>query len=186
MSKLDKEIIKAFETDINLFFWLIYKYYQNDFISWLRSEFNANDNDAEEIFQASVVILNENRTQGKLKEFTSSPKTYLFGIGKNVYRDYSRKKRTVDNFSFEDFVKYYDYDEDIIQKIEFEERLEHVEKELKLMGAKCYRLLALFYYENKNYKDIVTILSSYKNSNVAKSSKEKCMKRLRKQLNLKS
>ena len=182
MTKIETEIVNAFKKDTDLFIQLVYRYYHDDLIHWLYSEFKADDNDAENIFQASVVKLYENIVQGKLKEFTSSPKTYFFGIGKNVCRDYSRKKRNAVDFELAPYVKYGDPKDDIAQKVDFEEKLERVEKILKSMGPPCYPLLQLFYFEKKSWKDIADLLS-YKNANSAKNMKYKCEGKIRERIN---
>ena len=182
MTKIETEIVKAFKKDTDLFIQLVYRYYHDDLIRWLHSKFKVNDNDAENIFQASVVKLYENIVQGKLKEFTSSPKTYFLGIGKNVYRDYSRRKKNVDSLAMEPYVKYEDPKDDIAQKVDFEEKLEQVENILKSMGPPCYPLLQLFYFEKKSWKDIAVRLS-YKNANSAKNMKYKCEGKIRERIN---
>ncbi|WP_321287706.1 sigma-70 family RNA polymerase sigma factor [uncultured Sunxiuqinia sp.] len=182
MSKIDKEIIDSFDEDPSHSIRLIYRYYRNDFIGWVVTNNRLNSDEAEEIFQASVVAMYENKINGKLKEFTSSAKTYLFSVGKNKAKDYAKKKKNIEDFSFERYVMFDNSDDEIAVKKDFEERYEKVEAILKSLGSPCYPLLRLFYFERRSWKSIAAILT-YKNANSAKNMKYKCEAKIREQIN---
>lgn len=178
-STRDNEIINFLQSDLERGIDLIYSYYKIDFCSWIISKFNVAKEEAEEIFQASLLALIENLKSGKLSSFSSSLKTYLFSIGKNKCLDYLKKKKRYTVFSFYKFVLYDDGDQELIRKKEFEDKLNLVLEILEEIGPPCYVLLSMFYYENKNWASIANALG-YKDEHSARSMKYKCIQKIRK------
>lgn len=137
---------------------------------------NRYDLDQEElidVYQDACIVLFEKLKAGKLDGINSSLKTYLFGIGKNlIFKRFKQKAKTVDIgnaeiVSFEDPFK----EEETV-----EERL--MREAFVKLGEQCQEVLRLFYYEGKSLDEIMSILT-YKDKNVLKSQKSRCMKQLR-------
>ncbi len=60
----------------------LYREYRQPFIKWMRSEYSCSEDDAADIFQASVVVLYDNIISGKLQHLDKGLKEYLLGIGR--------------------------------------------------------------------------------------------------------
>jgi RNA polymerase sigma-70 factor (ECF subfamily) len=145
---------------------------------WLTKNYSLSDLDAREVFQASVVILYENIISGKLKELTSSIRTYLIAICKNQSRSFKRMNSRMGSMEespvLADFI-YEDIDKEKERDLEYRIAIEAMTQ----LGEPCNGLLRLFYFEQKNLIEVATMLG-YKNMNTAKTQKFKCMSRLRK------
>ena len=59
---------------------ILYKDLKYDTIPWIKKEFSLQTEDADEIFQTSIVLLYDNVVSGKLTLLTSHIKTYIFSI----------------------------------------------------------------------------------------------------------
>ena len=160
----------------------IYKEYQSDFYGWSRKMFKISREEAEEIFQESVVTLYENVINHKLTTMKSSLKTYLFAIGKNKALEFLRRSNRQDSL---DAHPHLDEDKIFIESDPvFDSDSELIRKQ-KLMkacivnlGDTCQEILTLFYFHNSSLAQIKEKLS-YKNEESVKSQKFKCMERLR-------
>lgn len=180
----DSELIESLKNRKDNGIRLIYSSYKTEFIYFIRGKFQVNANEADEIFQASLVTLMENCISGKLTELTSTLKTYFFSIGRYKCLDYLKRKSRNNPFSFEQFVQIDDEDEERTSKEEFESRLELITSILKDLGEPCYPLLKLFYFEKRSWEEISGIMG-YKDDHSAKNMKYKCMKKIKQIINQK-
>jgi RNA polymerase sigma-70 factor (ECF subfamily) len=172
----DAEIIKLIRDDGQHQLGCIYVKYRTEFLHWIQNVYNCSSDDCQDIYQMTILIFYDNVRSGKLEYLTSSIKTYLFAIGKNVAHDNLRarqKKLTLqeswpseliireDDPAHQDFV------------------LEAVRQAMARMSEPSRTLLQLFYYEHKTMEEIC-ILLGYKNAATAKNQKCKIMTQLRK------
>lgn len=154
---------------------LVYKLYREEFIKWITKSFKCSDDDAKDVYQQSIITFYENIINGKIQNFNSSIKTYLFAIGKNKFYSLSREK-----------YKFHMEIDDGLGKIPEEldtnevdmHKLQGVEKSLLILGDPCRRILELYYYHKKSMTDIADSMG-LKNPDTAKNMKYKCLKRLR-------
>ncbi|WP_341226896.1 sigma-70 family RNA polymerase sigma factor [uncultured Arcticibacterium sp.] len=137
---------------------------------------NRYDLDREElidVYQDACIVLFEKLKAGKLEDVNSSLKTYLFGIGKNlIFKRFKQKAKvvdldTVEITSFEDPFK----DDETLEE-------KRMRAAFVKLGGQCQEVLRLFYYEEKSLDEIVSILT-YKDKNVLKSQKSRCLKQLK-------
>lgn len=158
---------------------LLYRAYRTEFVGWLCAKTNANQEMALDMFQESVLILYKNAKSGRLDTISSSIKTYLFAVGKRnyLYRNRQHKVKAAD-LELEDLP--------IEQLIVFPkegnpmtDRQQLVATLLPKMRPTCRNILYLFYYQNQRLKEIAENLN-YKNTNVVKVMKVRCMEALRK------
>ncbi len=177
----DQEILDAFHSDRDFAARLLYTCYYDTFTKWLMSRYKAQFNEVDETFQKTIVVVYENVIQGKYSKQDSLFKTYFNQVGKFTYFDYLKKRRRFDDFSFERYVKYDDSEEVIASKKDFEKKLALVEETLKSISPTCYKLMQLFFYQKKRWKDIASILS-YKDENSVKNSWLKCKKKVKERL----
>jgi RNA polymerase sigma-70 factor (ECF subfamily) len=155
---------------------MIYEEHRDEFLHWIRKEYGCSEDDSKDIYQVTILAFYDNVRSGKLQHLVSSVKTYLFGIGKNIVRDTMRKSTRHIAFDQERWLNENLVDEpgDTIPEHVFASAKSALER----LGEPCRRLVELFYYERKSMEEIVTELN-YKNAEVAKNQKCKCMKRLR-------
>ena len=141
---------------------------------WLQKEFKCSPEDAEDIFQMSILILYDNVVNGKLQVLTSNVNTYLLGIAKNKALELMRKR------------KYYISDEILSNVLTYitseepdvkEEQLNLAWQSLDELGDPCKSILIQYYYNDKSMEEITSMMN-YKNTDTTKNQKYKCLKRL--------
>lgn len=165
------EAIKLRENDvINK----IYVAFKKEFIKWAASTFNCSSEDALDAYQDAIIILCDNIHEGKLTTLNSSLKTYLFAIGKNMlFQKMSKKQKLENNISEIQHLWYESVDK------EDSERYKRVLANcLNCLREPCRSILRMHYYEKLPMKTIAEILD-YKNEDVVKSQKLRCIKALR-------
>lgn len=171
-----KEIIAQLKSGDKTLLNTIYREYRGKFVGWAAKQFNANEEQAVEIFQDAVVTLYENVHSGKLKEITTTLQSYIFAIGRNKFLELTRYQKKNGNIEENTVIESADDDEDHEEKNAV---FEQVGNALNKLGPPCKTLLQYFYYEKKNMDDIADIME-YKNSATAKNQKYKCLQRLKK------
>lgn len=131
--------------------------------------------DAEDIFQDAMIVIYE-KTCDPNFSLTSSIKTYLYSVVRNLWLNKLRQKKTVQIKDFEQFIEIEQEDNEIEIK---EERFNAIEKAIHLLGEKCRKIIQLFYYQQKSMQEIATELA-YTNAANAKNQKYKCLQQLKK------
>jgi RNA polymerase sigma factor (sigma-70 family) len=147
----------------------LYVQYRVEFIQWMNHRLGCEVELAKDIYQQCILVLYENVLNEKLTELTSSPKTYLFSIGRNKYyeavRQQEKEKRVVTT------------EQESVENNE--PLLQRVEACLEKLGEPCRTLLMQYYYHKRNMEQL-TEMFQYKNVDTAKNQKYKCLERLRK------
>ncbi len=158
---------------------IVYETFRSEFIQWIIKFTRCTREDAQEYYQAAVMIVYDNIHQGKLESLQSSLKTYLFGIGKNLswhqQRQEIRKQKAGAEFQLQVHVNEESKEAIFAQ----ENSLEVVHRNFIRLGDPCHTLLDMYYYQKKSMDEIAEQLE-YKNTDTAKNQKYKCMERLRK------
>ncbi|MBK7700930.1 MAG: sigma-70 family RNA polymerase sigma factor [Saprospiraceae bacterium] len=168
--------IERIKSDPDKTLTILYKDLKNDAIQWIKKEFGLHSEDADEIFQTSIVLLYDNVVCGKLTLMTSHIKTYIFSIIKNKIIQLNRAKNRITSYDATEMMLGV-IDEEY-QEIAQEDLLKANAALFKL-GEPCKSLLELSYYQQMKLDDI-TLLLGYKNNDTTKNLKYKCMKRLQK------
>ncbi|MEM9390292.1 MAG: sigma-70 family RNA polymerase sigma factor, partial [Bacteroidota bacterium] len=131
---------------------------------------------AADLFQDTVIAFYFNVRNGVLQELSSTLKTYIFAIGKNLALKKLRKEaRMVAN---DDIVKL-NADIQNMKLFEYSDKKQAIAKLMAKIGEPCKSLLQLFYFDRFSMDAIATRLG-YKNENVAKSQKLRCFNSLKK------
>ncbi len=155
----------------------LYFQYRGKFISWAIGRYRCDETLAGDMFQRSFTILYLNIKNQKITQLTSSLETYLYGIGKNVFREqFNDKLRTLETLDerFEGNV----LDFGIIEKHEQRHLKTKLQKFLKSLGEPCSTVLKLYYFCSFSMETI-TLEVGYKNEEVAKKKKYQCLKGLK-------
>ena len=117
---------------------------------------------------------------GEINPLKCSLRTYLIDITKNDYNQYLRKKEVVTqgmeqrSGSKVDEIDVTTHAEDLKSKIVLEC--------VKNLPDSCYKIISLFYYEQKNYDEIMEMSDNYTSKNALKTRKYKCMEQLQKRI----
>ncbi len=160
----------------------LYEQYRPAFLAFAQKYYSAvNKEAAEEIYHDSFATLCEDIHKEKFKEGVCTIKTYLFSIGKNKFRNYIRNHKIENKIEYTDsmpecFLPSEKDDWILMQEIIYEVVIN--------MKEPCNTLLLLFHWEDKSMEEIAPILN-YKNSQVVRNKKHKCMQILKEKLNSK-
>lgn len=153
-----------------------------------------------DIFQSSLLALWENIRSRKIyvedgelkgdggQAFTSSLTTYFMGIVNNKYLEWLRKnpksrpakpseEESAKGESFEVIVSDFIYDDDTIRKLTI------IANRISHMAKQCNKILTLYYYEEKDYDEILKLMPTFNSKDALKTAKYKCLKRLRDSVN---
>jgi RNA polymerase sigma factor (sigma-70 family) len=152
-------------------------YYQHfEFLSRYVLNNSGNEQDAEDIFQEVVVAFINLVRAGKFRG-ESSIKTFLFSLNKNIWlNELKRKGRALAREEkYEKVHQQQDMGVDI--KMELRQTKDDLMVVIDKLGENCKKILLLYYFENKNMKEILETLP-YENEQVVRNKKSKCLKKL--------
>jgi RNA polymerase sigma factor (sigma-70 family) len=150
----------------------IYLEMKPKFINFVQTNFKMVPFDEiEDLYQETIIAFYQNIKKEKLIEINTSLLAYILKIGKNKLITYiNEQKKFNDNIGF--------YAENAIAKDEYDNKIDTaVRFILNKMPDSCKKIINLFYFEKKSMDEIALILG-YKNSDVAKSRKNKCISNL--------
>ena len=154
----------------------VYKEYRLEFFRWIVKQYNCSHEDAQDIYQQSMIIFYENIVTDKITALNSGIKTYLFAIGKNKYFELMRDKHKQNIELSEYHTPAEEEDAEVFQ--EDMDKVTELERSLKQIGDPCKSILELYYYHRKSMQDIAEKLG-LKNTDTAKNMKYKCLQRLK-------
>lgn len=135
--------------------------------------------DIEEAYDDAIMALNDNVETGKLTELTCSLQTYINHIGKNKVIDSLRKKK-ISTVSYSDSENdWYSKAQEVVESCDEEdEKLLIVLKIVEAMTEPCKTILFYFYHLEYSMK-LIAEKMGLKDSDSAKTSKNRCMKKLK-------
>jgi RNA polymerase sigma factor (sigma-70 family) len=172
----DQQLLQALQTAGSQALEQLYVSYREEFIAFAR-KYKADEEDILDVYQDAIIAFFENIQSGKFSILSSTIKTYLFSIGKykliDKLKQNGKKTRTelLENI-----------EEPIQNNFEEQLTLTDLQKQLKdainELGEQCKKLLILFYYRQYSIDSIKNEMA-YKNENVVKAHKSRCMKSLR-------
>lgn len=139
---------------------------------------SGTEEDAKDIFQEAITIFYEKLVNEELV-LTTSIYNYLYAIVRNLWMKKLRKSRRENNWRSK-------HDEMTDDKSELEliierERNEVVRQLMSKMGDKCRKVLTLFYFDQKNMKEIMEEMN-WNTVQSAKNKKSLCMKKIKKMI----
>ncbi len=173
-----KQLKIAFTTDHEKSLTQFYDRQKSKFLAWGNSRFNTDNDTLLDVYQDAIIVLYNRVIEGRVEGISSTPEAYLFGVARNLLlkRAIQMKKiSTSENvFQFipdEGETNLYDnYNQEHDKMI--------VKDGLDKLDESCRKILELFYY--RRYKlDAIKEHLSYENTDVVKSRKYQCMKKLK-------
>lgn len=142
-------------------------------IRYLVIKNSGREEDAADVFQDALLVLYEKLNQPDFV-LTSSLKTFLYSVCRNLWLKRLEKSRRE---SFTDFEEYEPAAEEEEENDRSEEKAK-LRRHLAALGEQCRKVLTLFYYFKKNMEEIAAELG-YTNADNAKNQKYKCLQRLK-------
>ena len=125
--------------------------------------------DASDVFQEALIILNRNLEKSEFK-LTASFYTYLYAVSRFVWKDIQTK------FSKQELQKLKAEDHTFFQHVLEEKKYQLAERAFSELGKRCQQLLHLFYQQAKSFKEI-TEMMNFSSDKIAKNQKYKCLKK---------
>lgn len=145
------------------------------------SSANLNQEDVDDIFQESCVVLMQNAKNGKIAVSREGAIfSYLVEIGKLKTRNLLRKRRCITSDDMVTFSLGQHNNEESNMTIDEKQQMQNdfLDKVLDMLPAECRTLLKHFYWDHKPMDEIASILGM-RNADSAKSKKSKCMNKLK-------
>lgn len=153
----------------------VYITYRKDFFLFART-FSVSEEDIADIYQDSIISLYENIRTGKLEALTSSLKTYLFAVGR--FKLYTQKRNN-SKIYYDDAAIHSSEEVRLFDIDMTEERKSLLKDGMSRLGAKCQKILELYYYRGMTLDEIQKLLY-YSTKDVLKNQKSRCLKQLKK------
>lgn len=157
----------------------LYQDFRGEFGAWVQKYYNTDEELAGEIYQQAFIAFYYNIKDGKVTQLSSSLKTYLFAIGKNVAREQLRHKARF--IPEEDNISIDEWDTSYVDQLENQDRQQHLKELLDRMGEPCSTVLRLYYFEDYSMASIATEMN-YKTEQIAAKRKFICLQQIRKLL----
>ena len=123
--------------------------------------------DASDVFQEALIILNRNLEKSDFK-LTASFYTYLYSVSRFVWKDIQKK------FSKQELYNLNESEIEYFHSILEEKKYRLAEDAFLELGARCQQLLHLFYNKAMSFKDIAKSMG-FKSEKIAKNQKYKCL-----------
>jgi RNA polymerase sigma factor (sigma-70 family) len=173
----DSELVLAIsdKAQLNDAIHSIYRQY-SDLVSSFLVNYGASQQDADDVFQETVIAFINIVQQGKFR-MEASIKTFLVSVARNIWRN-EQKKRFRTDFREQRFESARPQSEDGINEwINESEKKRQLRDLVFKLGEPCRKLLTLFYYENLSMKEMLNYLP-YDNEQVVRNKKYKCLQQL--------
>ena len=146
------------------------------------SSANLSQEDVDDIFQESCIVLMHNTKGGKIAVTREGAIfSYLVEIGKLKTRNLLRKRRCITSDNIVTFsLNLHNNMEESDIAIDEKQQMQNdfLDKVLDLLPAECRTLLKHFYWDHKPMDEIASILGM-RNADSAKSKKSKCMNKVK-------
>lgn len=172
----DNTLLEKLKAEDNASFQVLYKFYFPPVSSYVRKNM-GNTSDAEDIFQEAIIVLLE-KVRHPDFVLTSSLKTYVYSIAKNLWLKRLRDNKLI---TVNEFEKYQHESETFsIELVTEKTKAEKVNSWITKITINCQRILkAIFYYRES--MDSVMEKMKWKNKHVAANQQYKCIQQLKKE-----
>lgn len=178
---MDQEALKELISEDRLKLKAIYNKFRAEFIGFGK-RYNLDEDALADVYQEAFLALRKRAIQGKLKKVKSSMKTYLFGIGKYMIFDMLKEKKLSVAYESNLHIAGEEITEiSVDQEHSLTEEQVLLRRNFKLLEENCRKVLTLFYYRGLSIKEIA-LEAGYKDENVVKATKSRCLKMLREKI----
>jgi RNA polymerase sigma factor (sigma-70 family) len=170
----ENDILTQIRKEENTAFELLYKFYFPSVLYYVQQN-SGNKEDAEDVFQEAIIVLLQKSKEPHFT-LTSSIKTYLYAISKNLWL----KRLRHYNLSF--YANIEVFDECALEELEeIEEGVSLRDKLTEMifrLSAGCQRILNLSFWFGDSIETIMKKVG-YKNKHTVSSQKNKCLEKMR-------
>jgi RNA polymerase sigma factor (sigma-70 family) len=172
----DNTLLDKLKNEDNTSFEILYTFYFPSVASYVKQNM-GNSEDAEDIFQEAVIVLHDKIRQPDFV-LTSTLKTYVFAISKNLWLKRLRSNRLI---SVDDFEKYQMPIETFLTEFEPEKtKEEKVTSWLTKITQNCQRILKALFFDNEPMDSLMKKMG-WKNKHVAANQQYKCIQQVKRQ-----
>ena len=154
----------------------LYSRSRHEFMSWASASFRIDEALATDAYQDAIIAMRKNIVNNKFKEGGSSLKTYLFAIGKNMILQ--RFKKESRETTFEDIGVIELVETPVWGESRLSDRQQSIRDAVGKLQEPCLSIIRMFYYHRFSMEVIAARLN-YKNGQVVKSQKSRCMQKLK-------
>lgn len=169
----DKRILDSIREGSDEGIIALYSMYRTEFLGWARKVYSLGEDLAADAFQEAILAVRHNVATSKYND-EATLKTYLFTIGKNqIMRRYRKESREITQPTFDPHRSTDDSFE------EPSDRQMRIRNAMQQMTEPCKSIIKMYYYQGFSMQVIATRLD-YKNAQVVKSQKVRCMDQLKK------
>lgn len=152
----------------------IYQEYRAPYIHWMMKHYSYQAEEAEDFFQETLIVFYQKVITGDLGDLQYDLTTYLYAIAKIfILRDQSKNKLILVEEGMLEKRLNFVYGEDI-HRIEPISNVELMTQCLEKLTEPCKNIITLYYYKRLKISQIAERLE-YKNENVVKVQKKRCM-----------
>jgi len=172
----DNILIDQLKNEDNTSFEILYRFYFPTIASYIKQNMGGIE-DAEDIFQETIIVLLKKLRQTDF-ELTSSLKTYLFAISKNLWLKRLRNKSLI---SVADFEKYQLQTDVFSVEIQPEKtKEEKVDQWLSKVTTHCQGILKALFFFHEPMESLMKKMG-WKNKKVAANQQYKCIQQVKKE-----
>lgn len=172
----DQQLLQTLQTQGSKALEQLYVSCREDFVAFGR-RYSMSEADILDVYQDAIIVFFENVNSGKITQLSSTIKTYLFSIGKYKLIDkFKQNGRVIKTEVLENIEA--PLDNTFEEQINLNHRQHQLKDAINELGGQCKELLILFYYRQYSI-DAIQAEMDYKNGNVVKAHKSRCMKSLR-------
>ena len=170
----DKFLIEKLKGKDNASFDILYRFYFPVISSFVRKNMGTTE-DAEDIFQETIIILLRKVREPDF-ELTSSLKTYMFSISKNLWLKRLRDNRLTSMDDFEtNAMRCEPFEIELVNEKSKEEQLTSW---LSKITQHCQRLLKAIFFYQEPMANLMEKMG-WKNKHTASNQKHKCIQQIK-------
>ena len=175
----DEQIIAAFQSGEKLRQEHAFRYLYRQYFGLVESMVLKNSgqaNDVADLFQDTLIVFFNKVKQADF-QLTSTLKTYLFAISRNLWL--MKLKKSKREVQLDDGFMELPAEESVFQTLEMTEQKTLIRQLIAQLGEECQKILELYYFRKMRMAQIRLSLH-LSSEQVAKNKKSKCLKQVRK------
>lgn len=172
----EQTILQGIKENSNESYSYLYKNYYPAVERFILQNSGSAD-DARDIFQNALIVIYNKASEKKI-EITSSLKTYLYAVCRNLWLKELREQRHLNILIPEQIEE--PAEEKIIQQDTQDGFLQKLGRAISKMTGHCKMLIIEMFYKNKSI-DTIAADNGYKNVHTAQNQKYKCLEQARKE-----
>ena len=175
----DNTLLDKLKAEDRSSFELLYKFYFPSVASYIKRNLGNNE-DAEDIFQEAIIVLLHKVRQPDFV-LTSSLKTYLYSVAKNLWLKRLRDNKLIHVTNQMQLEAFQNESEVFMVELYPEKSKEQqVQRWLEKITANCQRILKAIFYHHE-LMDSLMVKMGWKNKHTAANQKYKCMEQVKKE-----